>query len=158
MEENIQFELNGKQVQLVIDPGLKLLWVLRNRFGLTGAKYGCGMGVCSACTVVIDNVASPSCVLTIGSVKGKKILTIEGLAHNGELHPLQAQFMEHDAMQCGYCTSGMIMRAHGLLLKNPKPTRQDILQGMEPNLCRCGAHVRIIDAVESAANVINGGK
>jgi aerobic-type carbon monoxide dehydrogenase small subunit (CoxS/CutS family) len=158
MEETIRFELNGKNVEVVLDPTLTLLWVLRDHFGLTGTKFGCGLGFCGACTVIINNEPVRSCSLPVGDVAGKKVLSIEGLARKDSIHPLQDAFMKHDAMQCGYCTPGMIMNAYGLLLKNPEPTRQDIILGMEDNLCRCGAHTRIIDAIESAANEMKGGK
>jgi aerobic-type carbon monoxide dehydrogenase small subunit (CoxS/CutS family) len=158
MEETIRFELNGKKTETLLDPKLTLLWVLRNQFGLTGTKYGCGMGFCGACTVLIDNEAVRSCSLPVGDVSGKKIITIEGLEKNGKLHPVQQAFMDNDALQCGYCTPGMIMNAMGLLLKNPQPSEQEIIHGMEDNLCRCGAHVRIIKAIQTAGNKMKGGK
>ena len=123
MKETIHFELNGKQVDLSVDPKLTLLWVLRNQFGLTGTKYGCGLGFCGSCTVLIDDLAVRSCSQAIGDVVGKKVLTIEGLMHDGKLHPLQDAFMKHDALQCGYCTPGMIMNAYGLLLKESQTIR-----------------------------------
>jgi aerobic-type carbon monoxide dehydrogenase small subunit (CoxS/CutS family) len=158
MEETIRFELNGKRTELLLDPGETLLWVLRYKCGLTGTKYGCGMGFCGACTVLLDNEPVRSCMLPVSDATNKKIITIEGLARNGNLHPVQKAFMEHDALQCGYCTPGMIMNAVGLLLKNPEPSRQDIIKGMEDNLCRCGAHVRIIDAIQTAGKEMKGGK
>jgi aerobic-type carbon monoxide dehydrogenase small subunit (CoxS/CutS family) len=158
MEKTISFTLNGKKTELNIDPTSTLLWVLRNQLGLTGTKYGCGMGFCGACTVLIDNEPVRSCTLPVGDVAGKKIVTIEGLSKNGKLHPVQQAFVDHDALQCGFCTSGMIMNATGLLIKNPKPTKEQIISGMEDNLCRCGAHVRIIDAVEAASKEMKGGK
>jgi aerobic-type carbon monoxide dehydrogenase small subunit (CoxS/CutS family) len=158
MEETISFHLNGKSSEIKIDPTETLLWVLRNHFGLTGTKYGCGMGFCGACTVLIDNVPERSCTVAVGDVKGKTVVTIEGLAKDGELHPLQKAFVEHDAMQCGYCTPGMIMNATGLLLQNPDPTPDQIKEGMDNNFCRCGAHVRIVAAVETAAKEMKGGK
>lgn len=158
MEETISFQLNGKKTEVKIDPAQTLLWVLRNHFGLTGTKFGCGMGFCGACTVLIDNEPARSCTLPLRDVAGKKVVTIEGLAVKGKLHPVQKAFVEHDALQCGYCTPGMIMNATGLLLKNPSPTTQQIKDGMEDNLCRCGAHVRIIEAVHSAAKEMKGGK
>ena len=158
MEKTISFVLNGKKTDLLIDPTSTLLWVLRNQLGLTGTKYGCGMGFCGACTVLIDNEAVRSCSLPVGDIAGKNIVTIEGLAKNGKLHPVQQAFVDHDALQCGYCTPGMIMNATALLIKNPKPSRVEIIKSMEDNLCRCGAHVRIIEAVETAANVMKGGK
>ena len=156
METTISFELNGKNEEILIDPNLTLLWVLRNQFGLTGTKFGCGEGYCCACTVIVGRTALQSCLMTIGEVNGKKVLTIEGLAKGDTLHPLQEAFVKHDAMQCGYCTPGMIMSAYGLLLRNPYPTREEIIQGMDHNLCRCGAHVRIIDAIEEAAIEMKG--
>jgi aerobic-type carbon monoxide dehydrogenase small subunit (CoxS/CutS family) len=158
MEETISFQLNGKKSELKIDPGQTLLSVLRNHFGLTGTKYGCGEGFCGSCTVLIDNEPVRSCTLPVGDVKGKSVVTIEGLAKGGELHPLQKAFIEHDALQCGYCTPGMIMAATSLLLKNPDPSTQEIKEGLEDNLCRCGAHVRIIEAVHTAAKSMKGGK
>jgi aerobic-type carbon monoxide dehydrogenase small subunit (CoxS/CutS family) len=158
MEKTIRFVLNGKKTELLIDPTSTLLWVLRNQLGLTGTKYGCGMGFCGACTVLIDNEPVRSCTLSIGEITGKKVVTIEGLAKNDKLHPLQKAFVEHDALQCGFCTPGMIMNAAGLLIKNPSPSRQEIINGMEDNLCRCGAHVRIVQAIEAAATEMKGGK
>jgi carbon-monoxide dehydrogenase small subunit len=156
MEEIIQFELNGKTVELKADPNQTLLWVLRTEFGLTGTKYGCGLGYCGSCTVLINGEAMRSCSMTMGDVKDAKVITIEGLAENGKLHPVQQAFIDHDALQCGYCTPGMIMNAVGLLNQNPEPTREEIINGMEDNLCRCGAHNRIIDAVVSAAKAMKG--
>jgi aerobic-type carbon monoxide dehydrogenase small subunit (CoxS/CutS family) len=158
MERNIRFELNGKTAEKMLDPNLTLLWVLRNQFGLTGTKYGCGSGFCGACTILVDNRAMRSCTMTVGEIEGKKVTTIEGLMVNDTLHPLQKAFAGHDALQCGYCTPGMIMNALGLILNNPKPTRQEIIDGMEDNYCRCGAHVRIIEAIQTAAGEMKGGK
>lgn len=158
MEETISFQLNGKRADVVIDPTHTLLWVLRNHFGLTGTKFGCGMGFCGSCTILIDNEAVRSCTVPVGDIKGKDVVTIEGLASGDELHPVQKAFIEHDALQCGYCTPGMIMNATGLLLKNPSPTPDEIRAGMEDNLCRCGAHVRIIEAVQTASSEMKGGK
>jgi carbon-monoxide dehydrogenase small subunit len=142
----------------MIDPTQTLLWVLRNHFGLTGTKFGCGMGFCGACTVLIDNEPVRSCQLSIGDAAGKNVVTIEGLAVKGKLHPVQEAFVKHDALQCGYCTPGMIMNAAGLLIKNPSPSVQEIKDGMENNLCRCGAHMRIIEAVQTASKEMKGGK
>ncbi len=158
MEETLRFELNGKKSEVLIDPSQTLLSVLRNHFGLTGTKYGCGMGFCGSCTVLIDNEAVRSCTISAGEVAGKNVVTIEGLAKDGMLHPVQKAFVEHDALQCGYCTPGMIMNATGLLMKNPSPSINEIREGMEDNLCRCGAHVRIIEAVHTAAKEMNGEK
>ncbi len=158
MEETIRFKLNNKETELVTDPNQLLLWVLRNRFGFTGTKFGCGIGFCGACTVLIDNEAVRSCMLPVSEVAGKSVVTIEGLAEEGKLHPVQQAFIDHDALQCGYCTPGMILTAVALLKKNDAPTRQEIIDGLEDNLCRCGAHTRIIDAVGDAARVMKGGK
>lgn len=158
MEKTIRFQLNGKKTEVLIDPTETLLWVLRNHFGLTGTKFGCGDGLCGSCTILMDNEPVRSCQLSIGDVTGKNIVTIEGLAIKDKLHPVQKAFVEHDALQCGFCTPGMIMNATGLLLKNPSPTTQEIIEGMEDNLCRCGAHVRIVDAVKTAAKEMKGMK
>jgi len=158
MEETIKFQLNGKKTEALIDPTQTLLWVLRNHFGLTGTKFGCGMGFCGSCTVLIDNEPVRSCQLSVGDVAGKNVVTIEGLAVNGVLQPVQKAFIEHDAMQCGFCTPGMIMNATGMLLKNPAPSIKEVTDGMENNLCRCGAHVRIIEAVLTASKEMKGGK
>jgi aerobic-type carbon monoxide dehydrogenase small subunit (CoxS/CutS family) len=116
------------------------------------------MGFCGACTVIIDDEAVRSCTIPVGEVAGKKIITIEGLAKNGKLHPVQQAFVDNDALQCGFCTPGMIMNATALLTRNPKPSKQEIIEGMEDNLCRCGAHVRIIKAIETASAQMKGGK
>ncbi len=151
MAETIQFTLNGKRVTLQTDAGRKLLWALRTDLELTGTKYGCGEGLCGACTVIVDGQAVRSCQADLASVRGKQVLTIEGLEQNGELAPIQQAFLEHDGYQCGYCTSGQIMNAHALLLANAKPTRQQIVEGMEGNLCRCGAYKHIVAAIEAVA-------
>jgi aerobic-type carbon monoxide dehydrogenase small subunit (CoxS/CutS family) len=156
MNENISFTLNDKAVTVNTDGERPLLWVLRTDLGLTGTKYGCGKALCGACTVIMDGMAVRSCVIPVSSVKGRNILTIEGLAKNGKLHPIQEAFAKHDALQCGFCTPGMILNAYSLLLSNPEPSRQDIIDGMEYNLCRCGAHTRIIRAIEEAAQEMKG--
>jgi len=158
MEETIKFQLNGKPTEAQIDPTQTLLWVLRNHFGLTGTKFGCGIGFCGSCTILIDDEPVRSCQLSVGDVAGKKVVTVEGLATNGKLHPVQKAFVEHDALQCGFCTPGMIMNATGLLKKNPAPSVQQVKEGMENNLCRCGAHVRIVEAVLTASKEMKGGK
>jgi aerobic-type carbon monoxide dehydrogenase small subunit (CoxS/CutS family) len=154
--ETLQFELNGKPVRLTVDGERKLLWVLRTDLGLTGTKYGCGEGICGACTVLINQKAFRSCQVAVKDIQGKKVTTIEGLAKNGKLHPLQEAFVKHDALQCGFCTSGMILNAYSLLIENPQPTEAEILQGMNDNLCRCGAHTRIVLAIQSAAKEMKG--
>lgn len=158
MIENIKLTLNGKSVSLTVDSDRPLLWVLRTDLGLTGVKYGCGEGYCGACTVLVNNEALRSCQLTMKDVRNKNVVTIEGLAKNGDLHPLQKAFMAHDALQCGYCTPGMIMNAYAFLLKNPRPSESQIIAEMDNNLCRCGAHVRIIKAIQTAAQEIGGMK
>lgn len=158
MKETIQFRLNGKPVRLAADSERMFLWVLRTDLGLTGTKFSCGQGFCGACTVLLNKKAVRSCQLLLKDVKGKEVTTIEGLAKNGSLHPLQKAFINHHAFQCGFCTSGMILSAYSLLAENPQPTREDIIQGMEENLCRCGTHTRIVRAIQSAAQEMKGGK
>ncbi len=153
----ISFSLNGVDRKLTVDETRTLLWVLRDDLGLTGTKFGCGESVCGACTVLLNNEAVRACATPMSAVEGKRVVTIEGLAHDEHLHPVQEAFVKHLGFQCGFCTSGMIMGAHALLLKNPKPTRSQIINEMEPHLCRCGAHVRIVQAIESASAVIAGG-
>jgi carbon-monoxide dehydrogenase small subunit len=148
MNELIQFKLNGKAVKLNVDGDRMLLWVLRTDFGLTGTKYGCGEGYCGSCTVIINNKAERSCSILIKSVKGKEVLTIEGLEKNGKLNPIQKAFAENDALQCGYCTPGMIMNTYGLLKKKPKPTYKEIVKDMDDNFCRCSAYKRIAEAIQ----------
>ena len=157
MEETIQFKLNGKSVTLTADTDRMLLWILRTDQGLTGTKYGCGEGYCGACTVLVNDEAVRSCQTSLNDIRGKEVVTIEGLEKNGTLHPLQKAFMKHDALQCGYCTPGMILNAYSFLRKNPKPSTSEIIQGMDDNLCRCGAHNRIIPAVQEAAKEMEGG-
>lgn len=157
MEEQVQFKLNGKAVKVTVDSDRMLLWVLRTDLALTGTKYGCGESYCGACTVLLDNEAVRSCQTTMKDVRGKEVVTIEGLGKNGNLHPLQKAFMKHDAMQCGYCTPGMIMNAYALLRKNPRPSSSDIITGMNDNLCRCAAHNRIVRAIQEASNEMRGG-
>jgi aerobic-type carbon monoxide dehydrogenase small subunit (CoxS/CutS family) len=157
MEENVQFKLNGKPIKLTVDGDRMLLWVLRTDLGLTGTKYGCGESFCGACTVVVNNEAVRSCQTAIKDVQDKEVVTIEGLAKNGQVHPLQKVFMENDAMQCGYCTPGMIMNAYSLLRKNPRSSPSEIIAGMDNNLCRCGAHTRIVRAMQGAAKEMEGG-
>ena len=151
MKETIDFRLNGKPTKLEVEGDRMLLWVLRTDLGLTGTKFGCGASLCGACTVIVGREAVRSCQLPVKEVRGQEVTTIEGLAKNGTLHPLQKAFAEHGAFQCGFCTPGMIMTAYGLLLKNPKMTRAEIIEGMEQNLCRCGAHKRIVQAIETVS-------
>jgi len=156
MKETIRFALNGKPVELDVDGERALLWVLRVDLGLTGTKYGCGESYCGACTVLVDDEAVRSCQTTVASVRGKNVVTIEGLAKGDDLHPLQAAFMDHDGLQCGYCTPGMILNAYALLKKNPRPSEEQIVAGMEDNLCRCAAHKRIVEAIAVAAEEMRG--
>jgi len=156
MEETINFKLNGKPVSLTVDSERMLLWVLRSQLNLTGTKYGCGSGFCGACTVIVNEEAIRTCQLPVKEVKGKEVLTIEGLAQNGNLHPLQEAFIKHNAFQCGFCTSGMILNAYSLLLKNPQPTRAEIIQSMEGNLCRCSSYFRIVQAIQTASREMKG--
>jgi aerobic-type carbon monoxide dehydrogenase small subunit (CoxS/CutS family) len=149
--------VNGKARQLDADPDRTLLSVLRDDLDLTGCKYGCGEGRCGACTVLIDGRATRSCVTAVGDCEGKQVTTIEGLERDGKLHPLQSAFLEAGAMQCGYCTCGMIMSGVGLLSKNPDPAVADIVKGMEGNICRCGTYSRIVVAIRQAAVAMKGG-
>ena len=134
----------------VRDPAEPLLFVLRNQLGLTGAKYGCGLGQCGSCTVIVDGEATRSCVVTVGAAQDKAITTIEGLGTAARPHPVQAAFVQEQAAQCGYCTTGMVMSAAALLAKNPKATRDDAKQALAGNLCRCGTHQRYLDAIARA--------
>ena len=158
MEETIRFKLNGKPATVKVDGDRLLLWVLRTDLGLTGTKYGCGESFCGACTVIVNGEAVRSCQTPVKEVRDKDVVTIEGLSGDGGLHPVQKAFMEHDALQCGYCTPGMIMNAYALLRKNPKPSASEIVEWMDDNLCRCGAHTRIIQAIQSAAGEMQGGR
>ena len=151
MAGTIQFRLNGQQKTMEIDGDRKLLWVLRTDLGLTGTKYGCGESFCGSCTVIVDGEAVRTCQLPVSAVQGKEVLTIEGLASGKNLHPLQEEFADRGALQCGFCTPGMIMNAYGLILSKKPLSRGEIVAGMEENLCRCGAHQRIVEAIEAAA-------
>jgi len=153
----IRFTLNGKPTTVSTDPSRTLLWVLRTDLGLTGTKCGCNMGMCGACTVLVSGSAVRSCLVTIGGVEGKEVTTIEGLSQGDQLHPVQKAFVEQGALQCGFCTPGMIMAAVGFLNRNPKPTEAQIRSALEGNLCRCGTHQRVIKAVLSAAAQMGGG-
>ena len=157
MQSTIRFTLNDKPASVTTDGDRPLLWVLRTDLDLTGTKYGCGEGLCGACTVIVNGDAVRSCQVPAKEVSGKTVMTIEGLAADSGVHPVQKAFMEHDALQCGYCTPGMILNAVALLRKNPHPTMAQIVEGMDDNLCRCGAHNRIVQAVQTAAKVMEGG-
>ena len=157
MDENISFNVNGKPVRLTLDGNRPLLWVLRTELSLTGTKYGCGEGLCGACTVLVNDEPARACQTVVKDVRGKNVVTIEGLARGAALHPIQEAFIAHDAMQCGFCTPGMILTAYGFLRKNPRPSREDIIKGMDDHLCRCGSHTRIVQAIETAAAKMKGG-
>ena len=147
----LELQVNGTRRRVEIEGERSLLNVLRDELDLTGAKYGCGEGQCGACTVLVDGRAVRSCLTQAASVEGKQITTIEGLERNGKLHPMQEAFLAVDAMQCGYCTAGMIMSGVGLLKKTPNPTEAEILRAMEGNICRCGTYHRIVAAIRQAA-------
>jgi isoquinoline 1-oxidoreductase alpha subunit len=143
--------VNGRRVRVTTDPGTPLLWVLREELGLTGTKFGCGMALCGACTVHLDGEPVRSCTTPVAAARGKRVTTIEGLAKGGQLHPVQAAWIELDVPQCGYCQSGQIMSAAALLAKTPVPTDADIDAAMSGNLCRCGTYQRIRAAIKQAA-------
>ncbi len=157
MKQQIKFKLNGQQKDVLLDENSTLLWVIRTDFELTGTKYGCGLGQCGACTVLIDKKPERSCMISADLIDGKEIVTIEGLMKNGALNPVQKAFVDHESLQCGFCTPGMIMNATGLLYENPEPSRIEIIDVMEENLCRCGSYGRIIDAIQSASIAVKGG-
>jgi len=154
----IEFQLNGKPTSLDTDSARPLLWVLRTDLGLTGTKYGCGKGACGACTVMVGGIAARSCLVTIGMVNKTTVTTIEGVGTGSELHPLQQAFIQESAMQCGFCTPGMILNALSYLQHQSNPTEADVIQVMNHNLCRCGAHARIVKAILAAAQAMGGGR
>jgi aerobic-type carbon monoxide dehydrogenase small subunit (CoxS/CutS family) len=141
--------VNGTKLKVDVDSTTSLLVVLRNDLDLTGSKYGCGEGECGACMVLLDGQPVKSCITPVGRVGNRQVTTIEGLEQNGRLHPVQEAFLKADAMQCAYCTSGMIMASVGLLSNNPRPSRDEIVKGMNGNICRCGTYQRIVAAIES---------
>ncbi len=157
MQRTISFTLNGKPARVTVDDERMLLWVLRYDLGLTGTKFGCGAGLCGACTVIVGKEAVRSCSTPVKEVAGKQVLTIEGLSKEGQLHPIQEAFLKHHASQCGYCTPGMILNAYALLQKTPRPTRAEIIRHMDDNFCRCGSHTRILAAIQEAAGARQGG-
>lgn len=146
-----ELRVNGKRLAVDAAPDRSLLSVLRDDLELTGAHYGCGEGQCGACTVLVDGAAVRSCVTSVGAVAARQILTVEGLERESGLHPIQQAFLDAGALQCGYCTSGMLMSAAALLKKTPRPTRKEIIRAMNGNICRCGAYPRILDAISRAA-------
>ena len=146
-----ELDVNGSRRRIAADADRTLLSVLRDDLDLTGAKYGCGEGQCAACTVLVDGQAAKSCLMKVGAVAGKRIVTIEGLAQDGKLHPVQQAFLEADALQCGYCTPGMIMGAVSLLRRTPDPSDAEIVSGMNGHICRCGTYPRIAVAIRAAS-------
>ena len=154
MDKTIRFKLNGKEVAVETSPERMLLWVLRTDLEHTGTKYGCGEGYCGFCTVLVDGQPERSCQLPLAKVEGKSVLTIEGLSKGGRLHPLQQAFVDNGALQCGYCTPGMIMEAYALLLRKPDPTEAEIADALEGNICRCGTYKRVIAAVRQASGAL----
>jgi len=157
MDSVIRFVLNGRPVSVPGDPERSLLWVLRTDFNLTGSKYGCGEGYCGACTVLLNDRAVPSCQVSMKEVDGGRVTTIEGLSDGESLHPVQAAFIQHDALQCGYCTPGMVLQSVDLLQQNKTPSREQIISALEGHLCRCGSHERIVQAIHSAAETMAKG-
>lgn len=154
MAKPMQLEVNGKRYTVQCDPETPLLSALRDELGLTGTKYGCGEGQCGACTVLLSGTPRRSCQIPVSAAAAKPIVTIEGLEKDGRLHPVQQAFLDAEAFQCAYCTSGMILSSVGLLSTNPNPSSADIVQSLQGNICRCGTHPRIIDAVHQAAKTM----
>ena len=154
MKRTVAFFLNGEEVEMEVEDRTTLLTVLRNHIGLTGTKEGCGGGECGACTVLVDGKAMNSCLLLMPQVREKRVMTIEGLSENGGLHPIQKAFIERGAIQCGYCTPGMILSAKAFLDENPNPTEEEARRAISGNLCRCTGYIKIIDAILEAAKVI----
>jgi len=158
MDEKIGFKLNGQSVSVTSDGARMFLGVLRYDLGIKGVKYGCGEGFCGVCTVLVDDKAVRSCRTPLKDVKGRNVVTIEGLARGEELHPIQKAFMKRDALQCGYCTPGMILNAYSLLRRDQNPTKAKIIDEMSGNLCRCGTYARIVEAIQDAAREMRGEK
>jgi carbon-monoxide dehydrogenase small subunit len=150
----LTFVLNDKSVSIECSGSETLLSVLRDHFGLTGVKEGCGVGECGACTVLLDDQAVNACLVAVGKVGGRRVLTIEGLSQEGKLHPIQEAFIDFSAIQCGFCTPGMILAAYGLLKNNPAPNRQEVMEALAGNLCRCTGYHDIVRAVQKAAKVM----
>jgi len=157
MQRISELHINGHKLRISAEADRSLLSVLRDDLDLTGSKYGCGEGQCGSCTVLIDGQATRSCITKLSAVSGRKITTIEGLERNGRLHPVQEAFLEAEALQCGYCTPGMIMSGCALLSTKPNPSEQEIIRFMEGNICRCGSYPRIVTAIRKAAQSMKGG-
>jgi aerobic-type carbon monoxide dehydrogenase small subunit (CoxS/CutS family) len=157
MAKVTELHVNGQNVTLDVDGERSLLSVLRDDLDLTGSKYGCGEGQCGACTVLLDGVPTRSCITAVGSVGQRKVSTIESLEQNGKLHPLQQAFLDAGAMQCGYCTSGMLMAGFALVEKKPNPSEAEIIRSMNGNICRCGTYQRIVIAIKEGAKALQGG-
>ena len=158
MKKELHITVNGDAHHLLVDTGRTLLDVIREDIGLTGTKNGCGAGECGACTVLLDNEPVNSCLVLAHEAEGRDVLTIEGLAAGGVLHPIQEAFVSQGAIQCGYCTPGMVMSTKALLDRNPDPTREEILRGLRGNLCRCTGYVKIVEAVEVAKCLLAEGE
>ena len=158
MKKELHITVNGDEYHLFVDVRRTLLDVIREDIGLTGTKNGCGAGECGACTVLLDGEPVNSCLVLVHEADGQEVVTIEGLAQGGVLHPIQEAFVEQGAIQCGFCTPGMVMSAKALLDRKPNPTREDILHGLKGNLCRCTGYVKIIDAVEAASCLLGEGE
>jgi carbon-monoxide dehydrogenase small subunit len=156
MKTIIQVAVNGELVESAVEPNQTLLQFLREGLGLTGTKHGCGLGDCGACTVILDGKPVNSCLVLAVQAHGREVLTIEGLAENGNLHPIQQAFVDKAAIQCGFCTPGMILSAKALLDENPKPSEHEIRTAISGNLCRCTGYQKIVEAVQEAAEVIEG--
>jgi aerobic-type carbon monoxide dehydrogenase small subunit (CoxS/CutS family) len=154
MSKITELHINGERREVDAEPDASLLSILRERLNLTGSKYGCGEGQCGACTVLIDGLPRRSCITLVGSAAGTRITTIEGLARDGRLHPLQQAFLDEGALQCGYCTSGMIMTGTALLAKSSDPSEEEIVHFMEGNICRCGTYPRIVAAIQRASKTL----
>lgn len=157
MKHNIRLTVNGESYTVAVEPRESLLDVLRDKLSLTGAKKGCNRGDCGACTIIMDGKTVNSCLVLAVEADGRELLTIEGLANNGQLHPIQEAFIQYGAVQCGYCTPGMIMSAKALLDENPNPTEEEVRQAIGGNLCRCTGYMKIVEAIKQAAEVIQAG-
>jgi carbon-monoxide dehydrogenase small subunit len=156
MKRIVQFTVNGESVEVAVTPNRTLIQVLREDLGLTGTKHGCGLGDCGACTVIMDGVPVNSCLVLAVQARGREIVTIEGLTGNGKLHPLQTAFIDKGAIQCGFCTPGMILSAKALLDENPRPTETEIRTAISGNLCRCTGYQKIVEAITAAAEAMSG--